>query len=278
MANNAAFYLCSMNKVVLITGASSGMGKVPAQFLAKNGYTVYGAARRIGMMHNLGIKVLEMDLTDDDSMQGGIAEIIKREGRIDILINNAGLGTFGAVEDVPIAEAKYQMEVNVFGLARLIQLVLPHMRKQQSGKIVNITSTGGKLASPLGGWYHASKYAVEGLSDSLRMEIKQFGIDVIVIEPGAVKSEWGDIAMKSLKELSAGKAYSVLAEKINGLSDKLKPKNAEPEVIAKLILKAITADKPKTRYHAGYMAGAILFMRKILTDKQFDALMLSQMK
>jgi NAD(P)-dependent dehydrogenase (short-subunit alcohol dehydrogenase family) len=152
------------------------------------------------------------------------------------------------------------------------------MRKQQSGKIVNITSTGGKLASPLGGWYHASKYAVEGLSDSIRMEVKQFGIDVIVIEPGAVKSEWGDTAMKSLKELSAGKAYSQLAEKINGLSDKLKPKNAEPEVIARLILKAITASKPKTRYHAGYMAGAILFMRKILTDKQFDKLMLSQMK
>lgn len=270
-----------MNKVVLITGASSGMGKVTAKLLVQNGYTVYAAARRIEMMEDLkqsGARILNMDVSNDNSMSDGIDQIIKNEGRIDVLINNAGFGAFGAIEDVPLAEARYQMEVNVFGLSRLIQLVLPYMRHQQAGKIVNITSTGGKIASPLGGWYHASKYAVEALSDSLRMEVKQFGIDVIVIEPGGVKSEWGDIALKNLLNVSAGKAYEKMAGKMIGFAEKVTPKNAEPEVIAELILKSITARNPKTRYHAGHMAGLILFLRKILTDKQLDKLTLSQVK
>ncbi|WP_221391515.1 oxidoreductase [Dyadobacter sp. NIV53] len=269
------------DQVVLITGASSGMGKATAELLSASGYKVYGAARRTEMMQSLkeaGIRILQMDITDDSNIQLGIDEIMKREGRLDILINNAGFGLFGAIEDVPMEEARYQMEVNVFGLARLTQLALPQMRKQKSGIIVNITSTGGKLSSPLGGWYHASKYAVEALSDSLRMEVRQFGIKVIVIEPGAIKSEWGDIAMETLKKISAGKAYSPLAGKIAGMSQKLKPKNEDPEVIARLILKAIGAKNPKTRYHAGYLSGTILFLKKILTDKQFDKLMLSQMK
>jgi short-subunit dehydrogenase len=270
-----------MNKVVLITGASSGMGKVTAELLVQNGYIVYAAARRMEKMNDLkrsGANILQMDVSDDSSMQNGIEEIIKNEGHIDILINNAGFGSFGAIEDVPIDEAKYQMEVNVFGLSRLMQLVLPYMRKQQSGKIVNITSTAGKMASPLSGWYSASKFAVEALSDSVRMEVKQFGIDVIVIEPGAVKSEWSDIAMKSLHDVSVGKAYGKMAERMIEFSKKVKPKHAEPEVIAELILKAVTVKKPRTRYHAGYMAGIILFLKKILTDKQFDKLMLGVFK
>lgn len=268
-------------KVVLITGASSGMGKATAALLIASGFKVYGAARRIELMDDLkktGVKIIQMDITDDFAIQSGVEEIINREGRLDILINNAGFGLFGSVEDVAMHEARYQMEVNLFGLARLTQLVLPHMRKQKSGLIVNVTSTGGKLASPLGAWYHASKYAVEALSDSLRMEVRQFGINVVVIEPGAVKSEWGDIAMESLRKISAGKAYSILAEKIAGMSQKLKPKNEDPEVIAKLILKAISTKNPKTRYHAGYLSGTILFLKRVLTDKQFDKLMLSQMK
>lgn len=269
------------NKVVLITGASSGMGKVTAQFLAQNGYTVYGAARRTNIMNDLkqaGVKILQMDMTDDRSMQSGIDEIIKNDGKIDVLINNAGFGLMGSVEDVSIPAAKNQMEVNVFGLARLTQLVLPYMRKQRSGKIVNITSTSGKMASPLGGWYSASKFAVEALSDSLRMEVKQFGVDVIIIEPGGVKSEWSGIALKSLYDMSIGKPYAKMADKIIEFAKKAEPKNAEPEVIAKLILKAISANKPKTRYHAGYLAGVILFLKRVLTDKQFDSLQLSQMK
>lgn len=268
-------------QVVLITGASSGMGKATAELLSASGYKVYGAGRRTEMMQDLkesGIRILKMDVTDDVSIRNGIDEIIKREGRLDILINNAGFGLFGAVEDVTMDDARYQMEVNVFGLARITQLVLPYMRAQGLGKIVNITSTGGKLSSPLGGWYHASKYAVEALSDSLRMEVKPFGIDVIVIEPGAIKSEWGDIAMENLQKISAGGAYDALAGKIVKLSEKLKPKNEDPEVIAGLILKALTARNPQTRYHAGYLSGTILFLKKVLSDKQFDMLMLSQMK
>lgn len=270
-----------MNKVVLITGASSGMGKVTAKLLVQNGYTVYAAARRTEKMDDLkqsGAKILQMDVADDNSILSGVAEIIRNESQIDVLINNAGFGLMGSIEDVPVAEAKYQMEVNVFGLSRLIQLILPYMREQRSGKIVNITSTSGKMASPLSGWYSASKFAVEALSDSLRMEVKQFGINVIVIEPGGVKSEWSGIATKSLQDMSAGKAYGKMADKIIEFAKKAGPKNAEPEVIAELILKSITVKNPKTRYHGGHMAGLILFLKKVLTDKQFDKIMLSQIK
>ncbi|MCF2518810.1 oxidoreductase [Dyadobacter sp. CY351] len=269
------------NRVVLITGASSGMGKETARLLAANGYTVYAAARRTGQMKDLqeaGVKVLAMDVTNDTSMNSGVDSIIEAEGSIDILINNAGFGLMGSIEDVPLEKARDQMEVNVFGLARLTQLVLPLMRKQQSGKIVNITSTSGKMASPLSGWYSASKFAVEALSDSLRLEVKPFGIDVIIIEPGGVKSEWGDIALKSLHDVSLGTAYGKMAAKIIEFAEKAKPKNAEPIVIAELILKSLTATKPKARYYGGYMAGVILLLKKMLTDRQFDSLLMGQMK
>jgi len=270
-----------MKQIALITGASSGMGKSTAKSLLQKGYTVYAAARRIEKMDDLkqaGARIIRMDVADDASMVEGISTIMGREKRIDILINNAGFGSFGSLEDVTIEDARYQMQVNVFGLARLTQLVLPHMRAQKSGKIVNVTSTGGKLSSPMAGWYHASKYAAEALSDSLRMEVKPFGIDVIIIEPGAIQSEWSDISMQSLREVSAGKAYSALAEKIVTLSKKVAPKSAAPEVIAELILKSITAAKPKTRYHGGYLSGVILLLKKVLSDKQFDRLIMSQLK
>ncbi|MET1056155.1 MAG: oxidoreductase [Pedobacter sp.] len=269
------------NKVVLITGASSGMGKETAKLLGRQGYIVYAASRRIEMMAELaksGVTTLRMDVTDEQSLKYGVDLIIEREGRIDILINSAGYGLLGPVEEVTTEDARYQMEVNVFGLNRLTQLVLPFMRKQQEGKIINITSTSGKFSAPLAGWYSASKYAVEALSDSLRMEVKAFGIDVIIIEPGGVKSEWGEIARKGLHLIREKSPYSSMAQKIIDFSAKAEPKNAEPAVIAELILKAITAKHPKTRYHGGHMAGVILFLRKVLSDSQFDKLMLSQMK
>lgn len=268
-------------KVVLITGASAGMGMEAAQLLLQNGYTVYGAARRLGKMQELknqGAKILQMDVSVDASIIEGVDEIIKTEGRIDILINNAGFGAYGAVEDVSLKDARYQMEVNVFGLARLSQLVIPHMRKQQFGKIVNITSIGGKIVSPLAGWYHASKFAVEALSDSLRMEVKPFGIDVIVIEPGGVKSEWLGIALDNLEKVSGNTVYKGIVQKSIPMYKKFEPKNAEPAVIAKLILKAITAKRPKPRYHGGFMAGPILLARKLLSDKMLDRILLSQVK
>jgi len=270
-----------IKKVVLITGASSGMGKAAAQLLVANGYNVYAAARRTEQMVDLqqiGINIIYMDLSDDPSIKSGVNTIIEAEGIIDILINNAGFGLMGAIEDVLLSRAKEQMEVNVFGLARLTQLVLPFMRRQKSGKIVNITSTSGKMATPLSGWYSASKFAVEALSDSLRLEVKPFGIDVIIIEPGGVKSEWGDIAMQSLEDVSGSTAYSKMAKKIIEFAKKNQPKNAEPEVIAELILQALKATKPKTRYHGGYLAGAILLLKKLLSDNQFDNLLMRQMK
>ncbi len=270
-----------MKKVALISGASSGIGKATAIALAQNGYTVYAAARRIEKMNDLsktGIKLLKMDVTDDGAMINGISEIINNEGRIDVLINNAGYGQYGAIEEVSMKDARYQMEVNVIGLARLTQLCIPHMRKQQSGKIINITSIGGKISSPLGGWYHASKFAVEALSDNMRMELKPFGIDVIVIEPGGIKTSWGDIAMDNLAKSSSNGPYKNTAEKMVAMNKKFEPRLPEPSLIANLILKAINTTNPKTRYHAGFMATPILMAKKILSDKLFDKMMMSQVK
>jgi short-subunit dehydrogenase len=268
-------------QVVLITGASTGIGKETAKLLIEKGYVVYGAARRIEKMQDLkslGAKILQMDVSDDNSMIQGLDIIIKAEGHIDVLINNAGFGSYGAVEDVPMSDAKYQMEVNVFGLARLTQLVLPHMREQKFGKIVNISSIGGKVTTPLGGWYHASKFAVEALSDCLRLEVNPFGIDIIVIEPGGIKSEWASIAGDHLIKISANTAYKELAKKTSEALKKMELKNSDPSVISKLILKAITVKNPKTRYHAGYMAGPVLFLRKLLPDKLFYKMLMSQLK
>jgi short-subunit dehydrogenase len=272
----------NLKKVILVTGASAGMGMEMARELQRDGNIVYGAARRIERMENLrqfGVKIIPLDVTDDASMINAINQIIKNEGRIDVLINNAGFGSYGAVEDVAINDAKYQLEVNVFGAARLMQLVLPYMREQQYGCIINISSIGGKFAMPLGGWYHASKFAIEALSDSLRNEVAQFGIDVVVIEPGGVKSEWADIAGENLMKVSGNTAYKNMAAKLmEGLRGRVAQMASEPEVIVKLVKKAIYAKKPKTRYSGGFMAKPLLFLRGLLSDRLFDKLLMSQVK
>ena len=181
-------------KVALVTGASSGIGEATAQHLHEAGFLVYGAARRTNRMQalgELGVRTLAMDVTDDESMAAGVKHILDEAGRIDVLVNNAGYGSYGAVEDVSLDEARRQFEVNVFGAARLTQLVLPHMREQHSGSIVNITSMGGKIYTSFGAWYHATKFAFEAFSDCLRVETKEFGIDVVIIEPGAIATEVG---------------------------------------------------------------------------------------
>ncbi len=198
-----------MKKVILLTGASSGIGYQIAEILAKEGHVVYGAARRTEKMETLkqfGVKPIYLDVTDEESIKSAIDTIIVNEGCIDVLINNAGYGSYGAIEDVEINEAKMQFEVNLFGLARLVQLVLPHMRKQKSGRIINISSMGGRLTSYFGGWYHATKYALEAFSDALRMEVADFGIDVSLIEPGGIKTEWGIIAADKLANSAKGGA------------------------------------------------------------------------
>jgi NAD(P)-dependent dehydrogenase (short-subunit alcohol dehydrogenase family) len=178
--------------VALVTGASSGIGEATALSLQAAGYLVYGAARRVDRMTSLadkGVRVLAMDITDEASMAAGVKQILADNDGIDVLVNNAGFGSYGALEDVPMDDARYQFEVNLFGMARLIQLVLPAMRKQRSGRIINVSSIGGKIYEPMGGWYHATKFAVEGLSDSLRLELAPFGIQVVVVEPGAIRTE-----------------------------------------------------------------------------------------
>jgi len=270
-----------MKKTVLVTGASAGIGKATAIHLAQNGYNVYGAARRMEKLNELtnsGIKPIALDVTKDESVTTCINQILKEAGSIDVLVNNAGFGSYGAIEDVLIEDARYQLEVNVFGAMRLTQLVLPNMRANKYGKIVNISSVGGKNAFPLGGWYHASKFALEALSDSLRNEIRGFGIDVIVIEPGATKSEWGDIAFDSLVKVSGNTAYKDLAAKTHKAFAQQSDNLPEPAAIAKLIKKGIEAKNPKTRYAGGYMASTVLLFGKVLPDKLMDKVIMSQIK
>lgn len=267
-----------MRKTVLITGASSGIGKATAEMLLEDGYVVYASARNIDKLEHLkskGAEVLELDVTHDESMKLGIDRIIRECGRVDVLINNAGYGSYGALEDVPMDEAKHQFEVNVFGLGRLTQLVLPHMRKQSFGKIVNITSVGGKIYEPLGSWYHASKFAVEGLSDCLRLELQPFGIDVIIIEPGPIKTEWGAIAIEKLLQMSGHTAYATAAQtgaKLLALSNDEKVAS-NPEVIATTISKVLRVKRPKARYAAGTGAALLVTFRKFASDVMMDRLM-----
>ena len=270
-----------MKKVALITGASSGIGKETAKLLTQQGYVVYGAARRTDKMEDLkqaGVKLLAMDVTDEAAMVSGVNELLQAEGRIDVLVNNAGYGSYGALEDVPLSEARYQFEVNIFGMARLTQFVLPHMRKQGSGRIINISSIGGKLGEPHGAWYHATKYAVEGLSDSLRMELKEFGIDVVIIEPGAIITEWAGIARENMLKTSGNTAYKELTQKHANMFARADKAGSKPIVVAKTIVKAIITGRPKTRYATGGGAKLILFVRRILSDRMFDRLMLGLMK
>ncbi|WPV68075.1 oxidoreductase [Chitinophaga sp. LS1] len=268
-----------MAKTVLVTGASAGIGKATAILLAQNGYNVYGAARRTEKMRDLkeyGIQPIKLDITNDGSILACVDQIFREAGTIDILVNNAGFGTGGAIEDVSIEDARYQLEVNVFGAMRLTQLVLPKMRENKYGKIVNISSIGGKVAFPLAGWYHASKFAMEALSDALRMEVKEFGIDVIVIEPGGIKSEWAEIANDHLIRISGHTAYKEMAK--SAVKSTLNLNLPAPSVIAKLIKKSIEATNPKTRYVGGFGAKPILGIRKIISDKLMDKIILRQMK
>jgi short-subunit dehydrogenase len=266
-----------MGKVALVTGASAGIGKETAKLFAQNGYTVYGAARRTEKMQELkefGVKLLAMDVTNEADMVKGVSEILQNEKRIDVLVNNAGYGSYGALEDVPLSEARYQFEVNIFGVARLTQLVLPTMRQQRSGKIINVSSVGGKFGEPHGVWYHATKFALEGLSDSLRMELKQFGINVVVIEPGAIKTEWSGIAKDNLLKTSGNTAYKNLAQKHAALLMNGDKQGSQPIVVAKTIWRAAESKQPKTRYATGLGAKPIIFMTKILPDKVIDKIVL----
>ncbi|GAB5520823.1 MAG: oxidoreductase [Rhodothermales bacterium] len=264
-------------KTILITGASSGIGKDAALQLFDQGYTVYGAARRVDRLETLvghGLRPLEMDVTKEDDLRNSISTIIDETGRIDGLVNNAGYGEYGSLEDTPMDLARYQFEVNVFGLARLTQLSLPHMRKQKSGRIINVSSIGGQMGEPHGAWYHATKFAVEGLSDSLRMEVAQFGIEVVVIQPGAIQTEWNTIARERLLKTSGDTAYGPLVHKHAAMLANADARGSSPAVVGRAIVAALTDKRPKTRYVVGAGAKPILWARHWLSDRMFDRLML----
>lgn len=270
--------------VVLLTGASSGIGWITSIYLASRGYRVYAVARRLEKLEPLkkyGIRPLFMDLCDENSIQAVVERIIEEEGKIDILINNAGYGVYGAIEDVDLMEAKKQFEVNLFAQARLTQLILPYMRAQRKGKIINISSVAGKMTLPLGAWYHASKHALEAYSDALRMEVQAFAIDVIIIEPGAIKTPWGLIVGKNLQGLAQDSAYQEMTEKQAKFLLKHYTNNpflSAPKCVAECIYQAIVANKPKTRYLVGFASKTISLIKSILPDRVFDIMVKHVMK
>lgn len=265
-------------KVILITGASSGIGFDAAQTLAQQGHCVFAAARRTELMEPLkayGVHVIKMDVTDEKTMQDGVETVIQYMGHIDVLINNAGYGYFGAIENVPMEEARRQLEVNVFGLARLTQLVLPYMRQQKSGRIINTSSIAGKMVFYMGGWYNVTKYSVEAFSDALRMEMKPYGIDVIKIEPGAIKTDWGIIAARHLKESSEGTAYEATGSQWAHNMDWFYKTNllSSPSVITKAIVRAVNSRHPKARYCRGRFSIIGRIAHAIMPARWWDALM-----
>lgn len=265
-------------RVALVTGGSSGIGEQTALRLREAGFEVYAVARRVDRMASLaakGITVFGMDVTDDASMVSGIERIIAERGRIDVLVNNAGYGSYGAVEDVPIDEARRQFEVNLFGLARLVQLVTPHMRRQGRGRIVNLSSIGAVIYEPFGAWYHATKNAVEGFSDSLRVELSPFGIDVVIIRPAGILTEWNQIARDGLLESAKGGAYEQMAQsaarRLASVDNKVL--SSGPRTVARSIVKAATASRPRSAYATGRGARMVMATRRVLPDRAFDAVL-----
>ena len=269
--------------VALVTGASSGMGKAFAKALVAEGLTVYTASRRLEQMSDLvqlGAVALKMDITREGEVQAAVQRIERDHGGVDVLINNAGFGIYGAMEDTTIEDARYQFEVNLFGMARLTQLLLPAMRRKRAGKIINISSMGGKMYAPMGSWYHATKHAVEGWSDCLRLELSPFNIDVVIIEPGVIATEFGDVMLGPLLARSGSSPYSKMANAVASAA-KASFHNgsaSDPQVIVDLILRAVRANKPKTRYAAGKYAKPLMFVRKWFGDRIFDKMVLAAMK
>ena len=263
-------------KVVLITGASSGIGYMAAKLLAEKGNIVYGAARRVEKIEELrpfGVIPVRLDITDESSILSCVEKIISEQGRIDVLVNNAGYGYYGAIETVAIEEAKKQFDVNLFGTARLTQLVLPYMREQHNGRIVNVASIAGRMTLYLGAWYHASKYALEAFSDALRMEVKPFGIDVSIVEPGGIRTDWGLVAADNLIASSCGSVYEKHAVNQAGLMRNAYSGNmlSKPELIAGAIVKAVSSRRPKCRYTLGRGAFSLLLLHGILPSRVWDS-------
>ena len=265
---------------VLITGCSTGIGRATAEHLADQGWTVYATARRPESIEDLrerGCKTLPLDVTDEASMQNAVRDVEQTEGAVGVLVNNAGYSQSGAVESVNLEDIRAQFETNVFGLVRMCQLVLPAMRRQQRGKIVNVSSMGGKLTFPGGGIYHATKHAVEAISDALRFEVREFGIDVIVIEPGLIKTQFAEAAVNKIESGTTpngpyAEFNAAVAEATAGAYEgPLAKLGGGPDDVARKIAKAISRRRPRARYPVTPSARMILGLHTLLPDRGWDA-------
>ena len=273
--------MAALSKAVLVTGCSSGIGRATAERLARKGWSVYASARNpdaIADLGDIGCKILACDVADEASARGAVAEVEAAEGAVGALVNNAGFGLEGPVEEVPIDEWRRQFETNLFGMVRLQQLVLPKMRAQRWGRIVNVSSIGGRLVFPGGGPYHASKWAVEAMSDALRYEVKPFGVRVSVIEPGIIRTKFGDTVITTVNEHGGDGPYAEfskgVAERTAGAYEgPMKVLSAPPEAVARVIERAIKRRRPRPRYRVTAGGRMILVTRAMLTDRAWDRMM-----
>jgi NAD(P)-dependent dehydrogenase (short-subunit alcohol dehydrogenase family) len=278
--------MAEASKAVLITGCSSGIGHATAEHLAARDWTVYASARRTESIQDLaerGCRTLALDVTDEDSMRAAVAAVEAAEGAVGALVNNAGYSQSGAIETLPLDRLRAQFETNVFGLIRMCQLVLPGMRRQGGGRIVNVSSMGGRLTFPGGGAYHGTKHAVEALSDALRFEVRGFGVDVVLIEPGLIKTRFGETAVGSIDAAVADgdDPYAdfnaaVGAATAGAYEGPLARLGGGPETVARAIERAISSRRPKTRYKVTPSARLILAQRRLLSDRAWDAFLRTQ--
>jgi NAD(P)-dependent dehydrogenase (short-subunit alcohol dehydrogenase family) len=280
-----------VSKAVLITGCSSGIGHATAKRLAERGWNVYATARRPDSIADLaaaGCKTLALDVTDEGSMRTAVDSVLEAEGAVGALVNNAGYSQSGALEALPMELLRAQFETNVFGLVRMCQLVLPGMRRQGWGRIVNLSSMGGKLTFPGGGAYHGTKHAVEALSDALRWEVSGFGVDVVVIEPGLITTRFGEVAAGSIADATVTPSdteadpYASFNAAVGSATagiykGPMRFLAGGPETVAKTISKALSAHRPRTRYKVTASARLALAQRRLLPDRAWDALMARQL-
>jgi short-subunit dehydrogenase len=267
--------------VVLITGASSGFGKEVAKDLIKDGYIVYATARRVELMQDLkemGGKVLKLDVTNTENVDMVVSTIIEEQGQIDVLFNNAGFGVYGSIENVPLEEIEYQFNVNVFGVARMLQAVLPHMREKKSGKIINTASLVSHLSTPIIGWYAATKHALKGMSDALRLELSPIGIDVVLIDPGAVNTGFEEVAMSNLDKINHAPEYGQAVESVKKYVRTMYKKAPGPQSTVRDVDKAVKAKKPSIRYKTTFDSKLFYAVKKIAPDCLVDAIISNQLK
>jgi NAD(P)-dependent dehydrogenase (short-subunit alcohol dehydrogenase family) len=275
-----------VSRAVLVTGCSSGIGRATAERLAARGFTVYATARRVESIADLegrGCRVLALDVTDEDSMQAAVGTVVDEQGAVGALVNNAGYSQSGAVEEVPMAEVRRQFETNVFGLVRMCQLVLPGMRAQGHGRVVNVSSMGANFTFPGGGFYHATKYAVEAISDALRFEVKGFGIDVVIVQPGLIRSGFADAATGAIHSATPAEGpYAQFNAAVAGSTQSVYERGplaklgGEPGTVARTIERAITARMPKIRYRVTPSARLLVGQRALMTDRMWDRMLATQ--